>query len=49
MITPYEQSAIIGLWRQGNKPETIMWALGIEYFFVEKTISDYIKLLTYKK
>lgn len=46
MIVSKEQKAVaIGLWRQGNKIETIMWILGIEYVIVDKIIEEYKKTL----
>jgi len=44
-MNKYEQAAIIGWYRMGASNELIMWAMGIEYYFVEKTIKEYIKSL----
>lgn len=43
MITQEEKSVIIGLYRQGNKTETIMWLLNIPYVTIEKYINCYLK------
>ena len=46
MISKEEKAVIVGLWRQGNKIETIMWLTGIPYITIEKYINSYLKNFT---
>lgn len=48
-ITQEEISAIIGHWRNGAKYEQISWVTGIDYYTVEKIITDYELQLSNKK
>ena len=47
-MTENEKSVCIGLWRQGNKTETIMWILGHPYVTIDKCINEYLKTLQVK-
>jgi len=42
-MTEQEKSVCIGLWRQGNLTETIMWVLGHPYVTIHKLIEQYKK------
>jgi len=43
-IDEYTKAVIISLWRNGNKVETIMWLLNIQYWKIDKIIEDYKKI-----
>ena len=47
-MNKYQKAVVISLWRQGNKPETIMWIVGHPYVTIDKCINEYLEKLEQK-